>query len=47
MDKTKVKRIIWAVLIGAMLVAGSARAVEWLEPWRLTTPERFGAYVQR
>lgn len=42
----KIKRIILAVLIGALLVAGAFRAWEWLEPWRIGQ-ERFEAYVQR
>jgi len=46
-DSKKAKRIIWLVLIGALLVAGSFRAWEWLEPWRVIGQERFDPYVQR
>lgn len=42
----KIKRIIWVVIVSAILVACAFRAWEWLEPWRIGQ-ERFEAYVQR
>ena len=47
MVSRRIKRGLIALLLLAMIVSGSLRAWDWLEPWRMFNPERFGAYVQR
>jgi hypothetical protein len=47
MAKAKVKRIIWMLLIAALLVAGAFRAWEWLQPHRaFGAVEGLRIYVQ-
>lgn len=45
MAARQIKRVVWVVLIGALLTAGSLRAWEWLQPQQAFGPERFAPYV--